>query len=517
MNLRALTSERAGTIAALVVFLAALPTLLVWGDGVWYFLDEWSFLANRKLPSMEGFFGDHNGHWVTLPLIAYRINFELFGLHTYFPHQLLVVLAHLTVAGLGHMIMRRMGVKAWLAIALMVGFVFYGAGWDNIVFGFQITLNGSVIAGLVQMLMADHDGPWSRRDSAGLGVAILGLMTSAVFPAVAVGVGAFVLVRRRDWRIAARHTVVPGVVFVVWFLTYGGASESDPHPWRMVQFAHHMVSGALEGLSQGSRGGGILGAILIVGWWRAAAARRVDQHASQFAYVVGLTTAVLVFGLLTDYNRAVAGGDIEGVASFGRYLHVSMGLMLPILGLGVAQLWEWRRPLVLVPLVVIALALPDATDQIRNRPPFGTGHPDQVAAPAQSEFIDQVPESFKPIHEVRASWIIDADAAGDIPDVSSGFSVAGQLNADASLALVTGPTHELLCEPAVGRISQTIEAGTQIFVDSAARVMITQGDVRSFPMQVAAGSTVTTQAGPVDVLVIGAGDADLSACVVPPS
>lgn len=511
-----LRSDRAATIAAVIVLLVALPLLLVWGDGMWFFLDEWSFLANRRLPSMDGFLADHNGHWVTLPLVAYRVNYELFGLNTYLPYQLLVVLAHLTVAGLVHLTMRRIGVRAWLATALMVGFVFYGAGWGNIIFGFQITLNGSVIAGLVQCLLAGHDGAWSRRDTVGVGVAILGLMTSAVFPALAVGVGVLVLARGRGLRIAAGHTVPPALVFILWFVTYGGAAESDPHPWRMVQFLYHMVFGALEGLGQGTVGGIILAVVLAAGGIRAGRDRTTIPAGPAFAFVAGLFTAVVVFGLLTGYSRAGADVDIEATASQGRYLHVSMALLLPIVGLGVQQLWEWRRPLVLVPLVVIAVALPDATDQIRNRPPFATGNADQVATIAHSDLIDQVPDGFEPIpfQDLRAAWLADAAAAGDIPEPSAAVTPQTQLTADASLALVIAPTADgPPCEPTEGRIARTVVPGTRIVVAGAARVFLTDGDVRSRPRTVPAGSTIDVQAGPVDVLVSGQGDTPLRACV----
>lgn len=522
MNLDTIRSEKAGTIAGLALLLVALPTLLVWGDGQWFFLDEWSFLANRKLPSLEGFLGDHNGHWVTLPLIAYRVNFELFGLHTYLPYQLLVVLSHLTVAGLGHVIMRRMGVRAWLATAIMIGFVFYGAGYGNILFGFQITLNGSVIAGLVQMLCADHDGPWATRDRIGVGVALLGLMTSAVFPAVAIGVGVFVLLRRKDWRIAARHTVIPAVVFVLWYLVYGSSSGSEPSLWPMAQFVFHAIMGSFEGLAQGMAGGIALALVAAVGMLTAWQHRRDNERIRQVAYPAGLAAAALAFTALTAFSRsgiaAELGVDVADVAKSGRYIYVVAALLVPITALGAQRLAQWWRPLALIPVVLVALALPDATRELRERSPFANGNPDQIATLAHSDLIDQVPDGFMPlaIQDVRAGWLARAAAAGDIPDPSDDVTPTMQLNADAALALVSEPTTDLTCETAEGPIEARVPAGTRILVESPALMALTDGDLVSRERPVAAGSTITVQAGPVDVRVWGQGETTLVACMVPP-
>ena len=199
------------------------------------------------------------------PLVIYRTNFELFGLTTYLPYQIPVVITHLTIAVLGQIVMRRMGVRPWLAALSGIGFVFLGAGFGNVLFGFQITLNGSVIAGLVQLLLADHDGAWRRRDSIGVVVAVLGLMTSAIAVPMCVGVGAFVLLRR-GWRIAAAHTLPPGAVFVAWWIGFGGAEQSDFSIGNTIEFAFHMWRATFEGLARSGIGAAVLFAVAALGF-----------------------------------------------------------------------------------------------------------------------------------------------------------------------------------------------------------------------------------------------------------
>jgi hypothetical protein len=514
VNFRALRTERAGVVALFVVLVVALPILLVWGDGQWFGQDEWSFLANRKLPTVDGLFAAHNGHWVTIPLVLFRLNFELFGLNSYLPYQFLVVLAHLTVAGLVHTIMRRVGVRAWIATALIVGFVFYGAGWGNILFAFQITLDGSVIAGLFQFVMADHDGRWSRRDTVGVSVAILGLMTSAVMPAMSIAVGTFVLLRR-GWRIAAGHTLPPAVVFLIWYIGFGSSDAADPQAWRIVRFMYHMVRATFEGLGRSAPAGAALALVALVGvgaavakWWRTG-----DVH--PLAIPVGLITGVLAFSSLTGFSRSGIVPDVAANASQGRYLYVCAALLLPLVAMGAQTLWEWRKPLVVVPIVLMAIGLPANIDSLRNRGPFTTGNRDQVTALAYSELLPQVPGDLRPFpfQDVRAAWLLKAVEDGDMPAPPDDLTVRAKLNIDAMLALAPEVTTSPTCDPVEGRIVQTVQRGDQIVIGGPVQILLTEGDGRSTPRDYGAGTTVRIQAGPVDVVVRGVGDVVPVACV----
>jgi hypothetical protein len=516
MNLGRFKTERAGVVALVVILVAAFPILLTWGDGQWFGQDEWSFIANRKLPTVDGLLAAHNGHWVTIPLVLFRLNFELFGLNSYVPYQILVILAHLTIAALAHTIMRRAGVRAWLATALIVGFVFYGAGWGNILFAFQITLDGSVIAGLFQFVMADHDGKWSRRDTIGVSVAVLGLMTSAVMPAMSVAVGAFVLLRR-GWRIAAGHTVPPAVIFIAWYIGFGGSEASDPQASRIVRFMYHMVRATFEGLGRSTPGGLALALIAALGVGGAVAAWRRTGDLVPLAIPAGLLTGVLVFSFLTGFNRSGFGADVAAVAGQGRYIYVCAALLLPIVAMGAQQLWEWRRALVVVPLALIALGLPANIDSLRNRGPFTTGNRDQVTTLAHSELLPQVPGDLRPLpfQDVRAAWLLKAVADGDMPDPPDDMPTRAKLNIDAALALVEEDTSTPACDPVEGRIAQTVHRGDRIVVGGPVQLLLAEGDGRSTPRDYDTGTTVRIQAGPVDIVIRGVGETLPVACVAP--
>ena len=75
--------------------------------------------------------------------------------------------------------------------------------------GFQVTLTGSLFCGLAHLLFADHDGRSSGRDVFGIALGAIAIMSSAVGVAMVMGVGAAVLIRR-GWAAALLHTAVTG-------------------------------------------------------------------------------------------------------------------------------------------------------------------------------------------------------------------------------------------------------------------------------------------------------------------
>src|SRR5437763_15713528 len=105
--------------SAFVVFilgeLGALVFYVVISRPMWFFQDEWDFLAQRTAFNVHDLFRPHNEHWVTLPVLLYRALWWVFGLRTYRPYQLVIILLHLGTALLIRTVMRRAGVRPWTA------------------------------------------------------------------------------------------------------------------------------------------------------------------------------------------------------------------------------------------------------------------------------------------------------------------------------------------------------------------------------------------------------------------
>ena len=194
------------------------------GRTQWFFADEWEFLSARGV-NVHDLLRPHYGHWVAVPIVAYRMLWQVVGLRSYLPYVGLAIALHCTAAALLWVLMCRAGVRPWTATAAASAFVLFGAGAQDILWAFQITFTAALVFGLVHLLLADHDGAFDRRDWIGLGAGLLGLMCSGVAVTMVVVVGVAALLRR-SWRIAALHTVPLGVIYGVWWLRYSHGKYS---------------------------------------------------------------------------------------------------------------------------------------------------------------------------------------------------------------------------------------------------------------------------------------------------
>jgi hypothetical protein len=107
------SSERIAVGAFGIYCAVALPILVHLGSHYWFMGDEWAFLVGGSITEPEVLFRPINSHWSTLPILVYRALYSLFGLYSYLPVQLCLILLHLTLCCLLRIIMRRAGVGPW--------------------------------------------------------------------------------------------------------------------------------------------------------------------------------------------------------------------------------------------------------------------------------------------------------------------------------------------------------------------------------------------------------------------
>jgi len=127
-----------GTLA-----IASVPLLVWFGRGGWFAFDDWDLLAQRTGGNLGDLFRPHYEHWLTLPILVYRLLWHLFGIRTYVPYQLLSILVHVAAATLLLVVMRRAGVSAWLSTIFAGVFLFFGSGAYNILFAFLSSVSYS--------------------------------------------------------------------------------------------------------------------------------------------------------------------------------------------------------------------------------------------------------------------------------------------------------------------------------------------------------------------------------------
>ncbi len=287
------------------LIVAAPIILFVFGDYRWFFGDEWEFIANRSLAPND-LFRQHFGHWVTTPIIAYRVLYWIFGLRSYVPYQALLVVTHLTAAWLLFVVMRRVGVRAWIAACVTTPFVLFGPGAQNLTWAFQISFNLALVFGLIQLLLAYHDGPIDRRDWLGLAAGAVALTCSAVGPpmVLAAGVATFI---RRGVRPALFQTVPLAALFLVWYVL---AEPSDSSGWASVRTILDWIRDSeiagFEGLGRWTVLAVALAVLLVVGlaltWITSSGAARRRW----FGAPVGLLLGAVAFSAATAWYAQAA-------------------------------------------------------------------------------------------------------------------------------------------------------------------------------------------------------------------
>jgi hypothetical protein len=334
----------------------AFVLYLVLGRHQYFYLDEWDFVVDRIPAGLGDLLRPHNEHWTTLPILAYRGLYRLFGLRTYVPYQVVSVVLHLTVSVLLFAVIRRAGVRPWVATAAAALFVLFGAGSQDIVWAFQMAFTASLAFGLAHLLLADHDGPVNRRDWLGLVAGLAGLMCSGVAVTMVVVVGLAMLLRR-GWRVALLHTAPLAAIYCAWWLAEArgvyGATRTTYDLWAIARFVGTGIGSTFAALGQLPGAGIALGLLLVVGL--VAAWQGLDRATLRKRAAVpgALLVGVPVFFVITGVGRISAWGI--AFASQGRYLHVAAALSLPAVAVAadaVTRRWRVAVPLVMALLLV---------------------------------------------------------------------------------------------------------------------------------------------------------------------
>lgn len=497
-------SERWSAWVFGVAVVVALPLLLWFGRDHWFFLDDWWVLTRDGLTS-PGYLDAHNGHWITLLRFDYRLNFALWGLSSYLPYQVPVVIAHLAAAVLLRVVMLRLGVRGWIATAVALAFLFFGSGRENIVFGFQLSLTGSLVCGLALFLLSDGPREVTRRDWLAIGVGLLGLMTSAAFPPIAVGVGVTTILRRGA-RVAAIYAAPLGAVYAVWYAAYGrdNATPLDVGT-QAIRFAARMFWATFDALAQGGVGA-VLVAVAALGL--GTAVRRAWRSGAwdEAALPIGLAVSWMGFAAATALARA----KLPETYASGRYLHIGAALLLPLVAAGAEQLARRRLLLGVAALLPLAIGVPGNLDRLSHTDWVLRGNRQVVFALAHSPFVDDVPPGTKPTPAgpfqvpLTAGWLARQADAGRIPKPDRAEPVR-DLTAAAWLVLTQtdGSSAQSACPRLTDPLVLTLDAGDQIEFSGAMNVTLTDGTHESQPRSFLSrdGSVVHAQAGPVDVVV----------------
>ncbi|OLB90167.1 MAG: hypothetical protein AUI15_25205 [Actinobacteria bacterium 13_2_20CM_2_66_6] len=335
MKAGAVRIRHARIIVAAGAAIAALAILLLSRNFNFYF-DEWDFIVAAPDWTWLSFLQPHNEHPVVIPKLIYAALLNTFGLHAYWPYMAVLLALHATNAFLlFELVRRRSGDLIGVAAAALM--LVLGAGWENLLWAFQMTFVGSVTCGLGALLAL-------QRLSGQRGIAAVVALTTAsilfsgigLFFAVAVAAQmAIDKARRRDlvW-------LAPiAVALVIWYVTLGRTGTPTNPPPSVLNLTIAPVY-VLWGL-----GAAVAALIGEGGWWSAVALvpalaavgwswwRRTPD-----AFALAIATAMLSLYAVTALTRGQFGYD---QAASGRYVYEGAIFWLLLLSDAAAAL-PWR-------------------------------------------------------------------------------------------------------------------------------------------------------------------------------
>ena len=323
---------------------ASVIVLYIVGRNQWFIRDDWAFTFTReKVHQVLGLddmlFMAQDGHWMTVPILIWRLIHAVFGTGSYWPYLISAMACHLGTVVMVRVLSLRAGVTPWTATILAGMLAVFGSGWENIVFAVQLTYNLSLLAFLVHLALIDHDGPPNRRDAVGVVAGLVAVASSGFGPFFILGTLVFTVMRRR-WKAAAIATVPTIVASAWWWVFWGRDPAGDANRGPVSQlpaFVNRGIEAVFHGLtSTASLVGIALVATVAVLLWR-----QRNPAAHDLIFSLALTAAAIYVGLAIQ-----RGGFGVDSAATSRYVYMGAALVIPAFGVAVDQLARIASPAV---------------------------------------------------------------------------------------------------------------------------------------------------------------------------
>ena len=298
-----------------------------------FYFDEWTFISTAPDWTLATYFRPHNEHPAILFRLAYSALLDTVGLRSYLPYMTALVVAHAAnVVLLFELVRRRSGDLVALAAALLL--LVLGAGWEDLLWAFQMAWLASVALGLGALLAMQNP----RRMALATGLLAASLAFSGIGLAFAVAGTVQLLLtpaRRRD----VLWLVPVGIGLAAWYVAFGRfGNHPNPQPTAGNLLLDPLYT--LWGMSQSVAGligeGGWVGAAVLAAavaalawhWWR---------HGAD-SFEIGAAAGLVAFYLVTGLTRAQLGVQQSGAS---RYTYIGAVLWLILLA-GPARNLPWR-------------------------------------------------------------------------------------------------------------------------------------------------------------------------------
>lgn len=301
-----------------------------------FYFDEWTFIVTAPDWKLANFFQPHNEH----PSIPFRLIYWLLlntiGLRSYAPYMAIALLFHfIDVLLLFELIRRRAGDLIGMVSALLL--LLLGAGWEDIMWAFQLAWLASVGLGLGALLVLQ--GPRRPLRLAATAALIAGSLSfSGIGVPFAVAAAVLMVLspnRRRD----ALWLAPVAIALAIWYVAFGRlGNHPDPQPTLFNLVLDPVYT--LWGLGASAAGligeGGRFGPPALAVAVLAVAVTWIRRRPDPFA--LGVAIGLVAFYAVAGLTRAQLGYVQAGSS---RYSYVAGALWLMVLADAVRAL-PWR-------------------------------------------------------------------------------------------------------------------------------------------------------------------------------
>lgn len=344
-----------------------------------FFWDEWDFISYDRSWNVNLLLLPHNEHWSTIPILVWKLLFVVVGIRSHIPYEAALLVVHVAAVSLMFALVRRRSGDL-PAFAASITLLVLGSGGTDIVWAFQIGFVGSVVFGLLAMLLFDDARPSLGRIIGASAALLASLMCSGVGLAFLAAVGAELLFdaqRRRDLVVL----VVPVLAFGIWFLAFGAGitgTPGAPCPTCLptgfranfhngpITLDYFLTLGGFVFLGAANSLAGIIGlpgvGIFVLPILAAVIAFQWLRSKGIESWQLGMAAGLVAWFTLVGLGRASTG---LSAAADAHYLYVGAVFLLPLVAYFVRSLpWRnwWRPPLI----AAFALALMSNALQLRD-------------------------------------------------------------------------------------------------------------------------------------------------------
>ena len=329
-------TRRAG-LALWIMVVVAGAWLLFRGRNLWFGGDDWFILLDRSLhphTGQLGVFDAFNEHWTTLPILVFRGLYAVFGISTYWPYLILLVVVHLAIVVLLWHVMVRSAIDPWLALGFTALVAITGVGLENLTNVWQVPLIAPLALGFGALLLLPERGRLGPRD-AGVSLLLTIGMTCSGLGITMLGVVGLVALVRRGWRTALAIAALPAVAYAWWYLAYGrnAPDVADATPGEVPRYLWDGFTDALGDLVR-LRAVGVVIVLAALAWLVWQLTRRPIPRTLLVPAALALGAGVSL--ALTAWRRGAIGSPATS-----RYAYITIVLTLPLLA--AATDWCIRR------------------------------------------------------------------------------------------------------------------------------------------------------------------------------